>query len=421
MNKHVLLLLLAMPLAISHAYAEDAASGPTVKISGYGTAALTMADTDSAQFARPNQASGAGRSARTGVDSNLGLQASVTVNPWLSATAQGLARKDGEDDFGAELAWAFAKAKVSDSFSVRIGRMGLPVFMISDYRNVGYANTMLRPPGEMYSQVPLNSIDGIDGTYQFSAGDTSVTTQLALGSTKATLATGPDSTVHVKGKSIVALNVVAEHGPVTVRFGRAETKLTIDDSPSQNTLIASLRAAGSGYKFAQLGALADALVVKDKKASFTSVGLGLDWNNVLLQSEYAKRKTDSYVSDSTSWYVMAAYRIGAFLPYYSHASLKADGRVNNTVPAACPPGYPAACTPTLRALAAGVDTMANTRNQLEQSTDSIGVRWDFHRSAALKVQIDRIKPKNGQGLFVQAKPGFHGPVTVAAAAIDFVF
>ncbi|MBF0716351.1 hypothetical protein IR085_08895, partial [Gemella palaticanis] len=70
---------------------------------------------------------------------------------------------------------------------------------------------------------------------------------------------------------------------------------------------------------------------------------------------------------------------------------------------------------------AGVNTMAMTLNQLEQSTDSIGVRWDFHRSAALKVQIDRIKPKNGVGLFVQAKPGFHGPVTVAAAAIDFVF
>ena len=54
MNKHVLIFLLAMPLAISHAYAEDTASGPTVKISGFGTAALTVADTDKAQFARPN-------------------------------------------------------------------------------------------------------------------------------------------------------------------------------------------------------------------------------------------------------------------------------------------------------------------------------------------------------------------------------
>lgn len=419
MNKRILTVLLTLPLAIANAYADD--GGPTVKISGYGTAALTVANTDDAQFARPNQASGVAKSARTGVDSNLGLQAQIGINDWLSGTVQGLARKDGEDDYGAELAWAFAKAKINENFSVRIGRMGLPVFMISDYRNVGYANTLLRPPGEMYSQVPLNSIDGIDATYQHNFGDTSVTAQLALGRTKATVATGPDSAVHIEGKSITAVNIVAENGPLTLRIGRADTKITINDSASMNTLLASLRAAGAGYKFAQLGVLADGLAVQDKKASFTSVGLGLDWNNLVVQSEYAKRKTDSYVSDSTSWYLMAGYRIGKFLPYYSHANLAADSKVGNTVPAACPAGYPAACTPTMQALSAGVNTLATTRNQLEQSTDTIGMRWDFHNSAALKVQIDRIKPKNGQGLFVSAKPGFQGPVTVAGVAIDFVF
>ena len=57
------------------------------------------------------------KTARPGVDSNFGVQATVGVNQWLSFTAQGLVRKDAEDDFGAELAWAFAKAKVSDNLS----------------------------------------------------------------------------------------------------------------------------------------------------------------------------------------------------------------------------------------------------------------------------------------------------------------
>jgi hypothetical protein len=410
MKKRFLATLLTMPLALANAFADDATGGPTVKVSGYGTVAMTRTDTDDAQFARPNQASGVGKTARTGVDSNLGLQANVTVNDWLSGIVQGLVRKDGEDHYGADLAWAFAKAKLSDNFSVRVGRMGLPVFMISDYRNVGYANTLLRPPGEMYSQVPLNSIDGVDGTYQRSFGDTNLTAQLALGRTKATLATGPNSTVHIEGKSIVALNLVAEHGPLTLRFGRADTKISIDDSSDQNALIAALRGTGARFGIAQLGALADDLVVKDKKASFTSVGLGLDWNNIVVQSEYAKRKTDSYVNDSTSWYVMAGYRIGKFLPYYSHADLKSDGTVANSVPGIA----------ALRPLAAGVNTLLHTRNQQEQSSDTIGLRWDFHTSAALKVQIDRIKPV-GQGLFLQPAAGFKGPVTVGAVAIDFVF
>ena len=48
--------------------------------------------------------------------------------------------------------------------------------MISDYRNVGYANHTVRPAAEVYSQVPFNSIDGVDLTWQHGFGDTSLTT-----------------------------------------------------------------------------------------------------------------------------------------------------------------------------------------------------------------------------------------------------
>ncbi|HEY0489336.1 MAG TPA: hypothetical protein VGD30_07490 [Telluria sp.] len=418
MNNRIIATMLALPFAVSAAYAGDT---PTVKISGFGTGALTWTDTDQAQFARPNQASGAKKSPRTGVDSNLGLQASTDINPWLSATAQGLVRKDGEEGYGAELAWAFVKAKVSDNFSIRVGRMGLPVFMISDYRNVGYANTMLRPPSDMYSQVPFDSIDGVDGTWQQNIGDTTLTAQLAYGKTKPALNPGNNSLVHVDTKGLLALNLVAEHGPLVVRLGRADAKATIADSVPLNTLLAGLRATGAGYGFAQLAPLANALSVDDKKVSFTSAGAILDWNNVLVQTEIAKRKTDSYINDTTSWYVMGGYRFGKFLPYVSHSNLKADDIVANTVPAACPAGYPAACTPTLRALSAGVTKLTTTGTQGQQSTDTIGMRWDFHPSAALKVQVDRVKPKHGQGLLLQPAAGFTGPVTVGAVAVDFVF
>ena len=411
--------MLALPFAVSTAFAADTA--PTVKISGFGTGALTFTDTDKAQFARPNQASGAKKSPRTGVDSNLGLQASTDINPWLSATAQGLVRKDGEEGFGAELAWAFVKAKVSDNLSIRVGRVGLPVFMISDYRNVGYANTMLRPPSDMYSQVPFDSIDGVDGNFQHSFGDTTLTAQLAYGKTEAALSSGAGSLVHLDAKDLLALNLVAEHGPLIVRLGRADAKATIADSTSLNTLVGGLRAAGAGYGFGQLVTLSNDLNVNDKKVSFTSAGAVLDWNNLLLQTEIGKRKTDSYINDTTSWYVMGGYRFGKFLPYASHSKLKVDGVVANTVPASCPAGFPAACTPTLRALSAGVTRLSTTGTQGEQSTNTIGLRWDFHASAALKVQIDRISPKNGQGLLLQPDAGFTGPVTVGAVAVDFVF
>ena len=118
--------LLALPLCASVAQAQE----NVVKISGFGTAAATYADEDRAEFARPNQASGSAGDFRTGIDSNLGLQADYTVNDWLSLTAQGLVRKDAEEGYGAELSWAFAKFRISDELSVRVGRVGLPIFMI---------------------------------------------------------------------------------------------------------------------------------------------------------------------------------------------------------------------------------------------------------------------------------------------------
>ena len=418
MHKRLIASLLTLPLALSSAYAQDTSAAPTVTVSGFGTAALTFTDTDKAEFARPNQPAGAGKTPRTGVDSNFGVQANVGINAWLSATAQGLVRKDAEDDYGAELAWAFVKAKVSANRSVRVGRMGLPVFRISDYRNVGYANTMLRPPSEMYAQVPINSIDGIDATWQQNVGDTTLSAQLAFGRTRNRISTTGGAPLHVDITAITALNLVAERGPLTLRLGRADATLNLQDSASLNTLLGSLRATGAGYRIAQLAPLADNLSLSKKKASFTSAGLGLDWNNVLVQAEYAKRKTDSYVNDTNSWYLMAGYRIGKVLPYYSHADTKSVGHVTNTVPAACPAGYPAACTPTLQALSAGVNTL-NT--PINQSTDTIGVRWDLYRSVALKVQIDRVRPTGNAGMLLRAAPGFTGPVTVGAVALDFVF
>ena len=93
------------------------------------------------------------------------------------------------------------------------------------------------------------------------------------------------------------------------------------------------------------------------------------------------------------------------------------------MPAACPAGYPAACTPTLQALSAGVNALSRRRQPGQHSTDTIGVRWDFYRSAALKVQIDRVRPSRQRrpGLFLAPAAGFTGPVTVGAVALDFVF
>ena len=414
MNKQIIAAVLALPLALSSAFAQEA-EGPTVKIRGFGTGALTFTDTKDAEFARPNQAAGAKKSPRTGVDSNLGLQADIGINNWLSFTGQGLVRHDADDQYGAELAWAFAKAKINDQFSVRVGRIGLPAFMISDYRNVGYANTFLRPPQELYSQMPLNNIDGADITWQQQYGDTTVTATGAYGRSDFKTSGGPTA----ESRDQYALNLTAEHGPFIVRVGRSGTKLS-SESAQLDAAVITFNNTAAAFNVPQVADMGNLLNTKDRKYTFTSAGLSMDWNNVVVLTEYAKRKMpDSFLGSSKSFYVMGGYRFGKVLPYYTRAKVMSKG-VTNTIPGTCPAGSPFVCAPTLAALSGLMNTLTTAIDGTSQTTDSIGVRWDFTTSAALKVQIDRIKPQ-GNGQFVNVQPGFKGPVTVGAVALDFVF
>jgi hypothetical protein len=397
-----IVVLLALSFTTAAAFADDANNdgGPTLTVSGFGTAALTTTSTNQAQFARPNQPDGVGSNVGAGVDSDFGIQLASKINPWLSLTAQGLVNKDASDTYGGQLTWAFAKFKINDDWNIRVGRMELPVYMISDYQNVGYANTMIRPPVEMYTQVTVQNIDGADAIYQHSFGDTTFTAQFGVGSSNDQNSGGFD----IKFRDLTALNLVLENGPFTVRFGRVDTKFTVDTLASLNAEVAALNQLG----FTQQ---ANELNIDRVHGSFTSIGASLDWNNIVAQAEYGKRKTDVLsVPDTTSWYTMFGYRIGKFLPYYDHASARQDSA--NTVA-----GIPA--VGPLVPLALGANAFAS--GSPNQTSNSIGVRWDFYKSVDFKFQIDRVSPDNGHGTFVNAQPGFTGPVTVYAAGIDFVF
>lgn len=397
--KQPTLACLAVSILAAFAASAHAEEGPSVTISGFGTAALTKSNTDMAEYARPNQANGVGTDARPGVDSNFGIQASAKWNDTVSFTAQGLVRKWATDQYGAEMAWAFAKFKVNDEFSVRLGRVGLPIYMISDFRNVGYANTMLRPPAEVYRQVSLDNVDGADIMYQRSFDDTTVTLQFAAGSAK----TRSPGNYYVKFKQVTAFHAVVENGPFTFRVGRADATFGIFDNASLTGLYNTLNKVG-------LSAIADEVKLTDIKGSFTSVGMTVDYKNFLVQTEYAKRKTETrLVMDSSSWYAMLGYRYGKFTPYYMYGDVKQDSIRDFS-------GLPT--TGPLAGLSAGANAAIKAGLQ---SSNAIGLRWDFYKSAALKLQVDRITPRDGAGAFLNAKPGFTGPVNVYAAAIDFVF
>lgn len=411
LRRSELVVSVSVGLLSLNAFAADASSaGDAVvngrspfTISGFGTVGVVRTNTDDAQYARINQRSGADRSADMTVDSTLGVQATWTANEWLSTTGQLLSQKGIKNNFVPQVEWAFVKAKVSDNLSVRVGRIGLPAYAASDYRNVGYANTWLRPPIEVYN-LQYNHFDGADVLYRTAVGDTTIVGQVVAGRSSAKILGVGGAVIDTDLKNMFGANVSVEAGPVTLRAGHIQAKYHAD-SAALDTLTALIS------RLTPYDALAEDLRLNGKTTSFSGVGVNVDWRNMLFQGEYTIVRSDALsIPERDQWYTTFGYRIGKWTPYATYSTVRVvSPKTNNTIPRD---------TELNVGLSNGMNLLtAGT----EQTSKSIGVRYDFHSSAALKVQFDRVTPKNGAGQFVHPEPGFTGPVNVISAAVDFVF
>lgn len=436
-------LALAALLTCLSAHADFTSEDGRARLSGFGTLGAARTNTDDALFNYPGQGGGVDKSMGMEPDTKVGVQGSYKFTNTLSGTAQVLTKYRASGQYQPEFEWAFAKWQAMPSLSFRGGRIGAPYFMISDFRDVGYANTAIRPPLDVYGQVPVSSFDGADVTYQTELLGANVSSTLWGGNSRAefasslrsTGATGAISEVEpsvIKIKNTLGLNLQAEFdNGLTVRVGHAGGALSVE-SATTATLIRSanqLGAFGAAFR-ADAATLTDTLTVEGARASFRGIGVSYDQNNIVLASEFTKRKVKKgYIPSTTGWYVLGGYRIGNVLPYVIVSKLKVDDP-NVTMPTYV--AYPGAGA-NGALLTNGTRAILNSQ-KLEQKTLSVGARWDVSRSLALKAQYDRVtKPADSYGLFMmpnlaadlaKGNSSFLNTkknINVISVALDFVF
>ncbi|GHC91160.1 hypothetical protein GCM10007320_39920 [Pseudorhodoferax aquiterrae] len=381
----------------------QAQSESVFSVSGFGTLGVVGTNQDGAEYVVPGQVRGADKSWSGEVDSKLGLQLGAKFNRQFSATLQVLSKQDGKGKFTPQVEWAFAKWQATPGLALRAGRMGGPFFAVSDFRDVGYANTWLRPPIDVYGQVPVSHFDGADLSWQTSVAGKALGLQVFGGRSSSHV-----EHTKVEIDALVGVNASIELlDGLSLRLGHATGKLTVH-SGALNDLVGVLRRT----PFAGVG---DQLDPNDKRASFSGVGLTYDQGNWIVLAEYTMRKTKTFIPDTTGWYTTVGYRVGKFTPYATLSRLKTDdSNVDNTIPASVVlPGMQA----PLRVYVDGATAAQST----PQKTIAVGVRWDAMRNLAVKAQFDRIKT-TGAGQFYDADAGFWNKrVHVYSLAVDFVF
>jgi hypothetical protein len=309
---------------------------------GYGTIGTVRTNTNAAQFTRGTEDSGAGKTFDERPDSNLGLQATARFTPWLAITAQVL---EDSDDLTDLVSWAYVKLDPIDNLSLKLGRVEVPLFAVSESRDINYANIWLRPPNEVYAMANIEELDGGQATYTQGIGSTHLSLTGYAGDSE--LAVSETQQYHAWDVHGAVLSWEIPWLTLRGSFTTSETEI----SPG----------------------------VHDKY-TFEDLGVIMDHNNIVAQAEFVRRYDASNPSlvDANGWYVFGSYRFGAVVPYASYAATIKSKPYNNE---------------------ASVSS--------DQSTEALGVRWDAFKSADLKFQVERIDPRGSFGIsFVNEAANF---------------
>ncbi len=211
----------------------------TVRISGFGTLGVTdVAAPNGWGYRRDLGQSGSTDRTRVDVDSRIGLQLNYTPMTQLDFVAQLLAaRASPGATLGDNVEWAFAAIHPTPQLTVRVGRINLDAFLMSDHRNVGFAYLPARPPVEFYGLLPT-SLDGADVSRWLDLGDARWRVKLFAGRGE-----GGDrgNNAGVRVSPVFGSSITRESGGLLIRLGA--TRAGIANAPATlQPLIAGLTA-----------------------------------------------------------------------------------------------------------------------------------------------------------------------------------
>lgn len=427
MRRARVLTLATMLLAQGHAEAEDAGwTSPTLAFRGFGTIGVVRSDQNHADvvsnvFLQPNGAGGTDRWSAA-VDSKIGGQLDMRFQPAWSGVIQVVSKHRYDNSWTPEIEWANLRFQPTDALSVRVGRTVAPIFMYSDTANVGYANPWIRGPQEIYAMVPITHLDGVDLSWGAAVGRVSNTVQVSFGRNRFDAV---DDT-EITGKNVLIVNNTLEYRALALRLGYLAVDLTFD-APALNGLTDGLSGLGdtlTGSGFAAAGAHARALArryaLDDTPLEIFTAGLRLTPGDWLLLTEWARISDAGVLPRTDAWYALGGYAFGNVMPYLAAAEVNARSPSQAGVPLA---GLPVGLAGMAQGLNTGLAS-ALTLAAPAQTSLTLGVRWDLHNNAALKVEYQHVRlDDRSAGRFgnLQAgwKPG--GNADLVSIALDFLF
>ena len=313
------------------------------------------------------------------------LQASSDLGQGLGVTVQIAAK--GNEDWDPEFKWAYLSYDVSDDFRILAGRQRAPFYMYSDYLDVSYAYPWIAPPRGVYDLI-FDTFDGLGAVYTTSFGDFDATFHGILGrNTDELEAFGQTTTPEINGMTGLAASISNDWLTLRSAYFVAEASIPFND----------LDALAAGWEeISQLvpPQLAPSLIdianntyIEKDDATFMEIGFQMNFDQVIIVGELTNLEVEnSPLAEEESYYVMAGYQFDQVLV---HVTYGVDDNTSENYVQNVPDGL----APELDYLKATTQGfLANQESEEDYVT--LGLRYDFHDSAAFKLEYTDFSRKN---------------------------
>lgn len=411
------ILLLCCFFNISHAqYGEFS----KFTLSGYGTLSYTVDDrSDMAPMRdftqRPDDDYKTGGTWK--LDSRLALQGHYRFAPTVDFVVQGVLRDQVEQSFANSMELAYVGWRPHAQVEVRAGRLSYDAFMMSDTRNLGYAYLWVRPPTDFYGWAPIFSVDGGDITYTTYISGWQIRLRAQGGVNRFDAATGDQ--VYSVDTSDWSAAVQGQSGPWRIKAGFTKAKFKKNANvfePLREGLgqISSIPGISPQIR-SEATFLRDKLAFKDMDLTYITLGAAYDDGTWVAQAEISKSDMSSnLMPHGYMGYIGAGRRFGNWTPYFLFAFARPSYDV-----------YEAQSDWSPIRSGDFQNTVIQFYNMIrtDQETYSLGMRWDFHNQAALKLQWDHSYVKPYYGLWSRKISTSQEPshINQCTLSLEFVF
>ena len=320
--------------------------------------------------------------------SNIGVQLDWAVSPQWDVVTQLHYRDQVDTDLNGLLNVGFVRYKPQPNFIFRAGRVPFDLFLMTEYRDVDYAYTFAKIPSEIYGIVPHRHLDGLDAEYLSRAADKTYSAKLFYGKTNAQIsADNTNSSRDFKMENVFGLVLAAES--LDWELAIHHTQVRFDNQYAQPLVDAVTSLEQIFPAFTVLWPDAQQVIsqldLDNKTARYSSIGGQLNVDNITIMSEIAYiRSASETVHDVYSGYAGFISHQESWQWFFNVGFAKTnrtDDLLNNANVTGLAQFQPA------------FDTYQGARflndfYNMNQTTASIGARWNVTDAVALKVQWD---------------------------------